>query len=104
MTLDYLNRRNMKDSLVMVALIVASWIYASKQGWDSTAKTAAGFIGVSAIALSLFIMRPSRCPKCGQGIGYMDDSRRRVKSMSGLDYCHGCGLHLDEEIGNLKRD
>jgi hypothetical protein len=98
---DYLNKGSMKASLVMVALIVASWIYASKQGWNSTAKTFAGIVGVIAIALSLFIMRCTRRPKCGQGIGYMNGSRRRrVKSLIGLDSCHGCGLHLDEKIAD----
>jgi hypothetical protein len=101
---DYLNRRSIKASLVMVALIMASWIYASKQGWNSTAKSIAGFIGVTAIALSLFIMSRTRCPKCGERIGYMDTRRRRDVKLMGLDYCRNCGLRLDEEMADSTRD
>jgi len=101
---DYLNRRSLKASLVMVALVVASWIYASKQGWDSTAKIIAGFVGVTAIALSLFIMSRTRCPRCRQRIGYMDTRRRRSVKLMGLDYCRSCGLHLDEEMADSNRE
>jgi predicted RNA-binding Zn-ribbon protein involved in translation (DUF1610 family) len=101
---DNLNRRSMKASLVMVALIVASWIYASKQGWDGTAKTVAGLVGMAAIVLSIFIMSRTRCPRCGERIGYMDTRRRRSVKLMGLDYCRNCGLHLDEEMADSKRD
>ncbi len=88
----------------MAALIAASGIYASKQGWDSTAKTIAGFVGVAAITVSIFIMNRTRCPKCGQRIGYMDTRRRRSVKLMGLDYCRSCGLHLDEEIADSNRE
>jgi hypothetical protein len=102
---DHLNGRSIIASLVMAALVAGSWIYASKQGWNGTAKAVAGVVGVAAVALSLFIMRRTRCPKCGQLIGYMNgSSRRRVKSLIGLDYCRSCGLHLDEEIASSKRE
>lgn len=99
---DYLNRRSMKASLVMLALIVASWIYASKQGWDGTWKPVAGLVWVAVIVLYVVIMRRTRCPKCGERIGYMDTRRRRSVKRMGLDYCRNCGLHLDEEVAYSK--
>jgi hypothetical protein len=88
----------------MATVIVASWIYASEQGWDGTWKPVAGFVWIAAIVLSVFIMRRTRCPKCGERIGYMSVSGRRQVKMMSLDYCRHCGLHLDEEIVNSNND
>ena len=65
---NYLNRRSMQASLVMLALIVASGIYASKQGWDGTWKPVAGFVWLAAIVLSVVIMQRTRCPKWENGL------------------------------------
>jgi hypothetical protein len=46
----------MKSSLVMLALIVASWIYASKQGWDGTWKPITSLVWMAVIVLYVFIM------------------------------------------------
>ena len=97
---NYLNRRSMQASLVMLALIVASGIYASKQGWGGTWKPIAGLIWMAVIVL--YIMRFTRCPKCGERIGYMDTRRRRYVKRMGLDYCRSCGLRLDEEVASPK--
>ena len=101
---DYLNRRSMTASLVMLALIVASWIYALKQGWDGTWKPIAGLVWMAVIVLYIFIMRFTRCPKCGERIDYMDTRRRRYVKRMGLDYCRSCGLHLDEEVASTKNN
>jgi hypothetical protein len=54
----------MKASLVMLVLIVASWMYASKQGWDGTWKPSVGLLWNPAAhkerCMSLDIVTPKR--------------------------------------------
>jgi hypothetical protein len=92
-----------KASLVMIFIVVASWMYAWKQGWDRPAKAIAGFIGVVAVALSLFIVSRTRCPNA-EIVWLHGHSQSTICENDGSRLLPQLRLPLDEEVRARARE